>query len=306
VFGSNGRLYSSEHGPKTDDELNIIEAGKNYGWPGIAGYYDDLAYEYCDWSSSSNCGSFSENGCPGDVTPIAESDASNDAILPNFMPPIGTYNSTAVSDPTGGFFAWPTVAPASIAIYEAELIPDWGASLLIPTLKRGTIFRAKLNVSGDALESQVYEEFHSSNDRYRDVIVGPDGITFYAITDSSGSTSGPSGTTPQSIENPGVVMKIQYIGITLNNNVFETPSFTFNLVPNPTSDSFKIRFNFNFEPSNVNVKIIDIQGRIVKEVMDVSNNTQITTTGLTNGVYFIKIEDENQKSIGIKKLIVKH
>jgi hypothetical protein len=113
-------------------------------------------------------------------------------------------------DPSGGFLEWPTVAPSSITIYEAGLIPDWGSSLLIPTLKRGTIFRAKLNVAGDGLESQTYEEFHSSNDRYRDVVVGPDGITFYAITDSSGSTSGPSGTNPQSLENPGVVMKIQY------------------------------------------------------------------------------------------------
>ncbi|WP_370479107.1 PQQ-dependent sugar dehydrogenase, partial [Tamlana flava] len=50
VFGSNGALYSSEHGPKVDDEINIITAGKNYGWPQIAGYYDNLGYGYCNWS----------------------------------------------------------------------------------------------------------------------------------------------------------------------------------------------------------------------------------------------------------------
>src|SRR5262249_14531769 len=36
VFDSErGRLYETEHGPQGGDELNSIEAGKNYGWPVI-------------------------------------------------------------------------------------------------------------------------------------------------------------------------------------------------------------------------------------------------------------------------------
>jgi glucose/arabinose dehydrogenase len=31
-----GRLWETEHGPRGGDELNIIEKGKNYGWPVIA------------------------------------------------------------------------------------------------------------------------------------------------------------------------------------------------------------------------------------------------------------------------------
>ena len=34
----NGRIYSSEHGPSNDDEINKIEAGRNYGWPNVEGY----------------------------------------------------------------------------------------------------------------------------------------------------------------------------------------------------------------------------------------------------------------------------
>ncbi|GAA3990511.1 PQQ-dependent sugar dehydrogenase [Hymenobacter antarcticus] len=34
----NGRVYSSEHGPSTDDEINKIEIGRNYGWPNVEGY----------------------------------------------------------------------------------------------------------------------------------------------------------------------------------------------------------------------------------------------------------------------------
>jgi glucose/arabinose dehydrogenase len=37
VLHPNGKLYSTEHGPTADDELNIIEAGGNYGWPTVSG-----------------------------------------------------------------------------------------------------------------------------------------------------------------------------------------------------------------------------------------------------------------------------
>jgi glucose/arabinose dehydrogenase len=39
VFANN-KLYSSEHGPSTDDEVNIIEKGRNYGWPNVPGLCD--------------------------------------------------------------------------------------------------------------------------------------------------------------------------------------------------------------------------------------------------------------------------
>lgn len=32
-----GTLFSTEHGPDTDDEVNVLKAGNNYGWPEVKG-----------------------------------------------------------------------------------------------------------------------------------------------------------------------------------------------------------------------------------------------------------------------------
>lgn len=40
VFANN-ILYSAEHGPDTDDEINIIEKGRNYGWPDVRGFCNE-------------------------------------------------------------------------------------------------------------------------------------------------------------------------------------------------------------------------------------------------------------------------
>lgn len=37
AWDSDGRLWSVEHGPQANDELNLIERGGNYGWPEITG-----------------------------------------------------------------------------------------------------------------------------------------------------------------------------------------------------------------------------------------------------------------------------
>ena len=49
AWNENGILVSSEHGPSGErgyahDEINVIERGKNYGWPTIVGDSNDIAY----------------------------------------------------------------------------------------------------------------------------------------------------------------------------------------------------------------------------------------------------------------------
>ena len=95
VFGPKGLLYASDHGPNTDDELDLVRAGGNYGWPHVAGFRDDRAYEYANWSASTPtpCSGlkFDPLVPPPSVPRVRES-AWNDAA---FVPPLATFFTVA-------------------------------------------------------------------------------------------------------------------------------------------------------------------------------------------------------------------
>lgn len=44
---ANNIMYASEHGPTEEDELNIIEKGRNYGWPDVKGPCDGSETSFC-------------------------------------------------------------------------------------------------------------------------------------------------------------------------------------------------------------------------------------------------------------------
>jgi glucose/arabinose dehydrogenase len=43
----NGVVYTSEHGPSIEDEVNIIQKGRNYGWPDVNGPCDGGEQTFC-------------------------------------------------------------------------------------------------------------------------------------------------------------------------------------------------------------------------------------------------------------------
>ena len=223
VFAPDGKLYESEHGPNTDDEVNLIRAGGNYGWPHVAGYRDDQSYAYANWSASKDvpCASLTFTAYPA-VPPSVPLQKETEWNHPDFTPPLQTFHTV----PTGYDFknpkcaerelyyqCWPTVAPSSLAVYSSTNgIPGWDHSLLMPSLKHGTIYRIQLNPSGTAVVGEPDEnELFKTVNRYRDVAVRPDGLALFIATDVSGNTQDDSGKPAATVTNPGAILEFRYV-----------------------------------------------------------------------------------------------
>jgi PQQ-dependent dehydrogenase (s-GDH family) len=215
ALGQNNEVYAVEHGDKTDDEFNRLEAGSNYGWPNVAGYNDGMAYQYANWSDAENCQELTFNNIPPfpESVPVMN---ESDSEAQNFIPPIQTFytvdNDYNFTDPPDcGYVCWPTVAPSSLRLYTYDAIPDWNNTFLMTTLKAGKIFQLVLNDNGTGLAEDPAELFRSEN-RYRDLAFDPDGRTIYVITDSSGPTQAIEGGPIATIKNAGAVLKFTYVG----------------------------------------------------------------------------------------------
>lgn len=197
VIDGVGRLYSSEHGPYSDDEINIIEKGKNYGHPLVIGYadgnYDGLAASVTNYKD-----------LPGrwhtSYPPIQSELANRKALGPGYREPIKTFypNSNAFlkklfryNRATGHEGHWPSEAPSSLAVYTSDAIPGWKNSLLMPSLKTHKLIRLKLSTHGDRIISDTLGYFRRTG-RVRDIAISPDGLHLFLAVDSSAFTSVPS------------------------------------------------------------------------------------------------------------------
>ena len=211
----NGRqvIFSSEHGPFSDDEINIIKPGKNYGHPLIIGYadgnYNGLA-----------AGVTSTDSLPGEWNtryPDIESEQDNARKLDDFEPPVKSFFPT--ENRTLLAFAdtiragkkspeWPSLAPSGISAYTSRAIPGWKNSLLVTSLKMGKVVRMKLDATGTSFTEE--KDYFPNQVRYRDVTVSSDGLHIYLVTDKSAVTSGPSGENPEESTEEGAIIEFTY------------------------------------------------------------------------------------------------
>jgi len=215
---ANEILYSSEHGPKTDDEINILTSGANYGWPHVAGLKDNKAYVYARWANSRTpCGQlkYDDLAIPSSVPQQPES-----AFRKPFVNPLASMFTVAngfnFADPDCkgvDFICWPTVGVSSVEYYESKGtgIPGWDHVLLVPTLKRGSLYVLPLSPDGKAAAGHFSRYFQSEN-RFRDTAVSADGRTIYIATDPGGVAGATDAGTTSKMENPGAILVFTYVG----------------------------------------------------------------------------------------------
>ena len=144
VHPQTGELWEVEHGPNGGDELNIIRAGGNYGWPLVS-------YGRAYSGERSGAGS-------GPTRPSASA--------PGFEEPVLHWS--------------PSLAPGRLTIYTGDRFPDWRGHALIGGLRSTQLHRVEL--TPDGLPRAQQSMLLALGQRIREVREGPDGL-LYLLTD---------------------------------------------------------------------------------------------------------------------------
>ncbi|MER3497372.1 MAG: hypothetical protein C4308_01410 [Chitinophagaceae bacterium] len=303
------RLYSSEHGDKSDDEINIIQSAKNYGWPKVAGLCDD---NYTTADSNPN-----NDLLAGQI--VTNEIASFCNVTPsNTCPVFSFFNWPGNSIPSSGanIYTWPTIAPSSIDLYAGN-IPGWKYSLLVTSLKYG-MYRMKLKSTGDFIDStsssntvDTFPLLHGW--RVRDVAINPNpnSGTFWVVIDSTGSTSGPTGGFNGS-SNPtrdgGKVLKLSYktlLTLPIRNDNRLRPVVVNDMVsifPNPVHNTIYVHGKKQLHKP-LRFQVVDINGYVLKEMLSYQNDFSVNVSSLLPGVYVVKLYNGYDAEVQIQKIL---
>ena len=285
-------MYSSEHGPYSDDELNVIQAGRNYGWPKVVGF--------CD-------GNYNGRYIGGGWLGIEQ---DNCATL-NVREPIRSLFAAAnPPDSTTNNMTWPSTGPSGTEFYGSNAIPGWQNSLLVAQLKRGAITRFKLSNDGLSIISDTIHYFQGKG-RFRDIVVSPDGLKLYVACDSSGSTSGPTQGVTTTPANPGSILEFTYVppsGSRMITQMIQESKVeddvkdrSIDVYPNPASVYFIV---YNYSQEGRSIDLYDLNGKLVKKQFAMNLATRVDVGNLSNGLYILKITDTKGKTIRTEKIII--
>ncbi|MBV9503867.1 MAG: PQQ-dependent sugar dehydrogenase [Acidobacteriia bacterium] len=141
-----GELWVTDHGPQGGDEINIIRAGKNYGWP-------DVSY--------------------GTQYDFQRTDGRKNVPVGN-----GKTSMPGVEEPA--YFWFPDIAPSGMLFYTGDRFPEWKGNLFVGGLEAQALVRLVLNGDKIVAEERLLTDRHQ---RVRDIRQGPDGA-IYLLTGS--------------------------------------------------------------------------------------------------------------------------
>ena len=145
VHPASGEIWETENGPQGGDELNIIRAGRNYGWPVISygrSYSGDLI---------------------GDTGPIQEL-----PVAPGIEQPL--------------LFWSPSIALSGMAFYTGDRFPTWKGSVFVGGLVGEQLQRIVFNQRGLPIRRDPM--LTELKQRIREVRQSPDGL-LYLLTDEA-------------------------------------------------------------------------------------------------------------------------
>jgi glucose/arabinose dehydrogenase len=145
IHPTTGELWEVEFGPQGGDELNIIKAGHNYGWPHIS-----LGRSY-----------------NGDLTQSGSGPEMPEPCAPGMDQP---------------FLFWsPQLNPSGLIIYNGDKFPLWRNSIFIGAL-RNNVHLQRVILNGRGLPIGQAQLLGELRQRIRAVKQGPDGL-IYLLTD---------------------------------------------------------------------------------------------------------------------------
>ncbi len=151
-----GAIWEHENGPADGDEINVLKAGANYGWP-LVGYGRDYSGDFI--------------GGPGAIGEAAGRKDASITYLPGMEPAIT-------------FWA-PTVAPSGMTFYTGTALPRWTGSLFVGVMKNQRVERFSFNAKGFLSRPEWLLE--DLKQRIRDVREGPDGLLYLLTDDVAGA-----------------------------------------------------------------------------------------------------------------------
>jgi glucose/arabinose dehydrogenase len=215
------KLYGSSHGPYSDDEINVIERGKNYGHPIVIGYAADGNVNNTTAGASPNMPQAHPSSCPI----IVDEKAAAIALGSSYKDPLFSAYANSPIFPTiqglwsttsGANADWPSEGWSGLGLYTHTLIPGWNKSLVAASLKWGRLVRLRLNKTGDTTfpsntAADTVSYFGSVN-KYRDMAFAPNGRDIYVVMDRGTSNSGPAAANPIVPACAGCLQKYTFLG----------------------------------------------------------------------------------------------